>query len=337
MAAATPDSQAATAAPLLAVRNLRIVFPHGAGTSHPVDGISFTIGRGETVALVGESGSGKSLTSLALLRLVPPPGRILPASEIELDRVDLMTLEGEPLRAIRGGRIGLVFQDPMTSLNPVLTVGYQVKEALTAHRSFSRAEAKQRTIALLEEVGIPDPTGRYGSYPHELSGGLRQRVMIAIALAGEPDLLIADEPTTALDVTIQAQILELLDRLRSARGMAVLLITHDLGVVAGRADRVMVMYAGQLVEVGPTKDVYAAPAHPYTQALLASIPRLAGPLARLAPIPGAVPQPHAWPTGCRFHPRCPKVIGACAGEIPPWRSTGPGHDAACWIVEGKAP
>ncbi len=333
-------SSAATApepTPLLAVRQLRIAFPHRSGSSHPVDGISFTIGRGETVALVGESGSGKSLTSLALLRLVPPPGSILPGSVIELDGVDLMNLEGEPLRAVRGGRIGLVFQDPMTSLNPVLTVGYQVKEALTAHVSYSRAEAKRRTIALLDEVGIPDPAGRYGAYPHELSGGLRQRVMIAIALAGEPDLLIADEPTTALDVTVQAQILELLDRLKAARGMAVLLITHDLGVVAGRADRVMVMYAGLLVETGRTADIFAAPAHPYTQALLSSIPRLTGPLVRLSPIPGAVPQPHAWPTGCRFHPRCPKRIDACIGELPPWRSTGPGHEASCWVVEGRAP
>ncbi len=335
----TNAAAATTPAPLLAVDQLRVGFPRprGGGSYHPVDGISFTIDRGETLALVGESGSGKSLTSLALLRLVPPPGQVAAGSVIKLDGVDVMSLEGEALRAIRGGRIGLVFQDPTTSLNPVLTAGYQVKEALTAHAKFSGGEAKERTIALLDEVGIPDPTGRYGAYPHELSGGLRQRVMIAIALAGEPDLLIADEPTTALDVTVQAQILELLDRLRAARGMAVLLITHDLGVVAGRADRVMVMYAGQLVETGPTAELFSAPAHPYTQALLGSIPKLTGPLERLAPIPGAVPQPHAWPTGCRFHPRCPVRIDACAGEVPPWRSTAPNHEARCWVVEGRAP
>jgi len=325
--------------PLLLVDQLRLAFPRsgGSGAYHPVDGISFAIDRGETLALVGESGSGKSLTSLGLLRLVPPPGRIAPGSRIELDGVDVLSLRGEELRAIRGGRIGLVFQDPMTSLNPVLKVGYQVREAITAHTRLSSREATERTIALLDEVGIPDPGGRYGAYPHELSGGLRQRVMIAIALAGEPDLLIADEPTTALDVTVQAQILELLDRLKADRGMAVLLITHDLGVVAGRAERMMVMYAGQLVETGPTVDLFAAPAHPYTQALLASIPKLRGPLGRLTPIPGVVPQPHDWPTGCRFHPRCPVRFDPCAGEAPPWRSTGAGHEARCWLVEGRAP
>jgi oligopeptide/dipeptide ABC transporter ATP-binding protein len=225
----------------------------------------------------------------------------------------------------------------MTSLNPVLTVGYQVKEAVTAHRKMSGAEARQRTISLLEEVGIPDPEARSKAYPHELSGGLRQRVMIAIALAGEPDLLVADEPTTALDVTVQAQILELLDRLRAKRDMAVLLITHDLGVVAGRTDRVMVMYAGQLVETAPTARMFSAPAHPYTRALLQSMPRLTGPIGRLASIQGAVPQPYAWPSGCRFHPRCAQRFGPCAGEIPPWRRAGDGHEAKCWLVEGTVP
>jgi ABC-type microcin C transport system duplicated ATPase subunit YejF len=229
--------------PLLLVQDLRVSFPHGkTGVSHPVDGVSFQVDRGETLALVGESGAGKSLTSLALLKLVPPPGVIAPGSVIRLDGQDVLAQEGEALRAIRGGRIGLVFQDPTTSLNPVLTVGYQIREAVTAHRRLRSDEAKSRVMALLEEVGIPDPAGRFGAYPHQLSGGLRQRVMIAIALAGEPDLLVADEPTTALDVTVQAQILELLDRLKERRGMAILLITHDLGVVAGRADRVAVMY-----------------------------------------------------------------------------------------------
>jgi oligopeptide/dipeptide ABC transporter ATP-binding protein len=321
---------------LLAVENLRVVFPRTTGAATPVDGVTFSIDRGERVALVGESGSGKSLTSLALLRLIPHPGTIAPGSSIRVDGTDLMTLEGEPLRAIRGGRIGLVFQDPTTSLNPVLTAGYQVKEALTAHRTLSRSEARDRTIALLDEVGIPDPAGRYRAYPHQLSGGLRQRVMIAIALAGEPDLLVADEPTTALDVTVQAQILELLDRIRASRGMAVLLITHDLGVVAGRTDRVMVMYAGQLVETASTAQLFAAPSHPYTRALLRSMPRLTGPIDRLASIPGTVPEPSAWPTGCRFHPRCPARFAPCAGEVPPWRSALPGQEAKCWLVEGQA-
>ncbi|MGE0442321.1 MAG: ABC transporter ATP-binding protein [Gemmatimonadales bacterium] len=320
--------------PLLEVDNLRVSFPKGPGISRPVDGVSFAVHRGERVALVGESGSGKSLTSLALLRLVPEPGRIEPGSAIRIDGTDVMGLEGEALRAIRGGRIGLVFQDPMTSLNPVLTVGYQIREALTAHRSLPRAEARDRTIALIDEVGIPDPAGRYGAYPHELSGGLRQRVMIAIALAGEPDLLVADEPTTALDVTVQAQILELIDRLREKRGMAVLLITHDLGVVAGRTDRVMVMYAGQLVETAPTRSLFAAPAHPYTRGLLQSMPRLTGPIGRLASIPGSVPQPTAWPMGCRFHPRCPVTIDRCAAEVPTWRAAADGQEARCWLLEG---
>ena len=323
--------------PLLTVDNLRVTFPRAAGPSTPVDGVSFAIDRGERVALVGESGSGKSLTCLALLRLIPNPGVIAPGSSIRLDGTEVLSLEGEALRAIRGGRIGLVFQDPMTSLNPVLTVGYQVREAVTAHRKISRAEARERTIALLDEVGIPDPAERADAYPHQLSGGLRQRVMIAIALAGEPDLLVADEPTTALDVTIQAQILELLDRIRARRNMAVLLITHDLGVVAGRTDRVMVMYAGQIIETAPTARLFAAPAHPYTQALLQSMPRLTGPVGRLVSIGGSVPDPTAWPTGCRFHPRCDRRITPCAGEVPPWRAAGPGQEARCWLIEGVAP
>lgn len=322
---------------LLEVENLGITFPRKSGHSRPVDGVSFAIDRGERVALVGESGSGKSLTSLALLRLVPEPGRIDPATRIRLDAVDVMSLEGEALRAVRGGRIGLVFQDPMTSLNPVLTVGYQIREAVTAHRRLSAAEAREASLAMIEEVGIPDPAGRYGAYPHELSGGLRQRVMIAIALAGEPDLLVADEPTTALDVTVQAQILELIERLREKRGMAVLLITHDLGVVAGRTDRVMVMYAGQLVETAPTTRLFSDPAHPYTRALLQSMPRLTGPLGRLPSIPGTVPVPHAWPTGCRFHPRCAVRIAPCEQEVPPWRDTRPGQAGRCWLIEGTAP
>lgn len=323
--------------PLLEVRDLRVEFPGPAGPVHPVDGVSFQLERGETLALVGESGSGKSLTGLALLRLVPAPGTIGAGSAIRLDGVDLLALQGEALRQVRGGRIGLVFQDPMTSLNPVLTAGYQVQEAITAHARLRRAEARERAVALLEEVGVPDPAARYSAYPHELSGGLRQRVMIAIALAARPDLLIADEPTTALDVTVQAQILELLDRLRAARGMAVLLITHDFGIVAGRADRIAVMYAGQLVEQGPTRTVFREARHPYTRALLASIPRLTGPVELISPIPGAVPLPTAWPSGCRFHPRCPQRFAPCQGDPPPWIEAGPGHHHRCYLApEGSS-
>jgi oligopeptide/dipeptide ABC transporter ATP-binding protein len=268
-----------------------------------------------------------------LLRLVPPPGRIAPGSRISLDGVDLLALPDKMMRDIRGGRIGMVFQDPMTSLNPVLTAGDQIVETIRAHRPLSRRAAKDRAVQLLTEVGIPDPAGRFDAYPHQLSGGLRQRVLIAIALAADPALLIADEPTTALDVTVQAQILELLDRLRQSHGMAVLLITHDLGVVAGRADRVAVMYAGQIIETAPTDTLFRKPSHPYTQALFASIPRLDGPVGRLQPIPGTVPQPSAWPSGCRFHPRCPYRFEPCAGQVPPMFHPNPAQNGKCWLLD----
>ena len=320
---------------LLLVQNLRIGFPApggGSGSIFPVDGVDLRLGRGETLALVGESGCGKSLTALALLGLVPHPGRIARESRIVLDHVDLLSLGAEAIRRIRGRRIGIVFQDASTSLNPVLSVGAQVREAVAAHRPLSRREAKARALELLREAEIPDPAARYASFPHELSGGLRQRVMIAIALAGEPDLLIADEATTALDVTVQAQILELLDRLRAERGMAVLLITHDLGIAAGRADRVAVMYAGQIVEEAPTGRLFAAPAHPYTRALFRAIPRLTGTVARLANIPGGVPQAVAWPTGCRFHPRCTEALARCASQVPPVAGVAADHAARCWLA-----
>jgi len=233
---------------VLQVENLRVTFPSPSGRRFPaVDGVSFALDRGEMLALVGESGCGTSLTSLSLLRLVPPPGRIEPESRIRLGEVDVLSLEGNALREIRGRRIGMIFQDPMTSLDPVFRIADQIAEGIRAHFPVSKREARDRAVALLREVGIPDPAGRADAYPHQLSGGMRQRVMIAIALAAEPEILIADEPTTALDVTVQAQILEVLDRLRAQRGMAVLLITHDLGIVAGRADRVAVMYAGEIV------------------------------------------------------------------------------------------
>jgi oligopeptide/dipeptide ABC transporter ATP-binding protein len=317
---------------VLEVEDLRITFPGPGGTRvSAVDGVSFTLARGETLALVGESGCGKSLTSLSLLRLVPTPGRIEAGSRIRLADSDVLALEGEALRAVRGRRIGMIFQDPMSSLNPVLRIGDQVAEGMLAHFDISKREARERAVALLREVGIPDPAARADAYPHQLSGGMRQRVMIAIALAAEPEILVADEPTTALDVTVQAQILEVLDRLRTARGMAVLLITHDLGIVAGRADRVAVMYAGQIVEEAETRELFARPSHPYTQGLFASIPRLSGPVTRLTPIAGTVPAPHAWPPGCRFRPRCP-IVHPRSQEMPPLLDVSPGHRMRCWLA-----
>ena len=317
----------------LDVRDLRVSFPAADGRRfYPVDGVSFSLDRAETLALVGESGCGKSLTSLALLRLVPPPGRIEAGSAVRLSDTDVLALEGEALRDIRGRRIGMIFQDPMTSLNPVFTVGDQIAEGIRAHFRVSKSEARERARALLQEVGIPDPAGRLDAYPHQLSGGMRQRVMIAIALAAEPEILVADEPTTALDVTVQAQILEVLDRLRRARGMAVLLITHDLGIVAGRADRVAVMYAGQIVEEATTTELFAHPSHPYTQGLFASVPRITGPVQRLTPIGGTVPPATAWPTGCRFRPRCPQAFDKSELD-PELLSVGPGHRMRCWLAE----
>ncbi|MFN8651642.1 MAG: ABC transporter ATP-binding protein [Gemmatimonadales bacterium] len=315
---------------LLEVRDLRVSFPGSRGPVLPVDGVSFALARGETLALVGESGSGKTLTGLSLLRLLPPGGSIVTGSAIRLDGEDLLALAPEPLRQVRGRRIAMVFQDPMSSLNPVLTVGDQIRETIQAHVPMTKGEARDRAVALLQEVGIPDPAERYHAWPHQLSGGMRQRVMIAIALAAEPSLLIADEATSALDVTVQAQILELLDRLRTARGMAVLLITHDLGIVAGRADRVAVMYAGRIVELAPTAELFASPAHPYTRGLFASIPRLTGPKQALQPIPGMVPSPSEWPSGCRFRNRCPSAMPACADE-PPVKTPGPGRESRCWL------
>ncbi len=319
--------------PVLQVDNLRVSFPDGVqGRVYPVDGVSFALERGRTLALVGESGCGKSLTSLALMRLIPTPGRIEEGSSIRLGETDVLALRGEALRKIRGRRIGMVFQDPMTSLNPVFTVGDQIAEGVRAHFDVSRAEARARALRLLQEVGIPDPAVRLDTYPHQLSGGMRQRVMIAIALSAEPEILVADEPTTALDVTVQAQILEVLDRLRDAHGMAVLLITHDLGIVAGRADRVAVMYAGQIVEEAPTASLFARPSHPYTQGLFASIPRITGPVQRLTPIAGSVPPPGAWPSGCRFRPRCPKAFER-SETMPPLLPVGPDHRMRCWLAE----
>ena len=321
--------------PLLEVSNLNIFFPQTSGESNvPVDDVSFAISPGELVALVGESGCGKTLTGLALPRLLPRGAELGARTVIKFRGTDLTALSESELRAYRGRRIAMVFQDPMTSLNPVMRVGAQIAEAIHAHQKVSKKDARERVLALLTEVGIADPTTRIDAYPHQLSGGMRQRILIAMALAAEPDLLVADEPTTALDVTIQAQILELLDHLRATRNLAVLLITHDLGIVAGRADRVLVMYAGRIVESATTVQLFAHPAHPYTRGLFASIPRLDDDTTRLTPIGGTVPRPSDWPTGCRFHPRCGVAIAHCTDHRPALESAGADHSVACWVRQG---
>jgi oligopeptide/dipeptide ABC transporter ATP-binding protein len=321
--------------PLLEVRDLQITFPRdGASPLVPVDDVSLVVHRGELVALVGESGCGKSLSGLAIPRLLPDTARLGRDTSIAMHGEELAHLEEKAMRQWRGRRIAMVFQDPMASLNPVMRVGAQIGEAITAHQRVDSAEVRRRAIALLDEVGIADPAERVDAYPHQLSGGMRQRVMIAMALAGEPQLLIADEPTTALDVTVQAQILELLDRLRQERGLGVLLITHDLGIVAGRADRVMVMYAGRIVEAAATAPLFASPQHPYTRGLFASIPRIDSDGERLVPIAGTVPPPDKWPAGCRFHPRCPMAIARCHTDRPPLDPIAEGHDVACWVAHG---
>jgi len=325
--------------PLLRVRDLKTYFvtEHGSGTARAVDGVSFDVRPGETLGIVGESGCGKTVTSLSILRLIPePPGHIRPGSFIEFEGRNILTLEPKELRAVRGNQIAMIFQEPMTSLNPVFTVGDQIAEAAIVHQHLSHAAARRRAIEMLQLVGIPDPEERVDHYPHQMSGGMRQRVMIAMALVCHPKLLIADEPTTALDVTIQAQILELLERLQAELGMAVMLITHDLGVVAGTTDRVVVMYAGQVVEQASTVELFARPLHPYTEGLLASVPRLDAPQqgrarGRLHSIPGQVPAATAWPDGCRFHPRCPYAWDRCRAEEPPLLESG-AHTARCWLL-----
>ncbi|MEO8505251.1 MAG: ABC transporter ATP-binding protein [Acidobacteriota bacterium] len=320
--------------PLLEVRDLRVEFPAGGGWIEVVRGLSFSIERGEAVGLVGESGSGKSASALALLRLLEPAGR--QRGEIRLDGKDLQGMTERELQEVRGGRIGLVFQEPMTALNPAISIGEQVAETVRAHRRIGRREARFEAIALLERVALPNPSRRYDDYPHQLSGGQRQRVLIAAALAGGPALLIADEPTTALDVTLQAQVLDLLRRLRDEMGLAVLLITHDLAVVAQLCQRVLVLYAGRLVEEGPIDAVFSRPAHPYTEALLRSVPRLGQPAARgqMPSIPGSVPDPSSLPAGCAFAPRCGYVMPICREEVPQLEAPGPGIEsrlAACHL------
>lgn len=301
--------------PLLEVRDLRVSFFTPRGEVRAVDGVSFTINEGETFGLVGESGCGKSVTALSLLRLLDGNGRIVGGDIVFAGRT-LLALSEEEMRSLRGDQIAMVFQEPMTSLNPVFTVGYQIGEVLEVHRGMSRKQARAEAIELLRLVEIPEPERRVDAYPHQLSGGMRQRVMIAMALACRPRLLIADEPTTALDVTIQAQILELLAHLQQQFGMAVLFVTHDLGIVAERARRVAVMYAGRIVEEAETATLFRNPLHPYTRGLLRSIPRLGMRVRRLAAIPGSVPDPLSLPSGCRFRDRCTYAVARC-GEIDP--------------------
>jgi oligopeptide/dipeptide ABC transporter ATP-binding protein len=314
---------------LLRVEDLRTYFHTDDGVVRAVDGVSFSVGARETLCLVGESGCGKSVTALSLLRLVPsPPGRI-EGGRVVFQGRDLLALDEREMRAIRGNQISMIFQEPMTSLNPVYTCGDQIMESLVLHQRLGKRAARARAVELLALVGVSAPQQRVDEYPHQLSGGMRQRVMIAMALACHPALLVADEPTTALDVTIQAQILELLARLQRELGMALILITHDLGVVAEVADRVAVMYAGQIVEQGSADEVFRGTLHPYTAGLLASRPRLGRKGERLRVIPGGVPDPAAFPPGCRFHPRCPVAVARCRAEAPPLLALGP-HAARCW-------
>ena len=319
--------------PLLAVENLVLTFPGESGRVAVVDKVSLAIGRGETLALVGELGCGKSLTALAIMRLLPKPGRIEASSRIEFNGRNLLELSVPEMRSIRGGAIGMIFQEPMTSLNPVTSVGQQVLEAVLLHEKVSRRAARERVIELFQMVGIPDPRTRFGAYPHQLSGGLKQRVMIATAMAMRPRLLIADEPTTALDATIRAQILELVRQLSATTGTAVLLITHDFGVVNEIADRVAVMYAGMIVEEGSRRDLLSRPRHPYAQGLLKSIPRPEARGGRLEEIKGVVPRPGRWPPACRFAPRCPSAFDRCRAELPHRTEVSPSQGAWCHLVE----
>jgi len=314
--------------PLLAIADLRVEFATDAGPVPAVRGIDLSISAGETVALVGESGSGKSVTAMSVMRLTE--GRIAAGSIHFLGR-DLANLSDAEMRDVRGGQIGMIFQEPMTSLNPVFTIGRQIEEVLLLHQRLSPRAARAQAIELLQRVGIPAPERRLAQYPHELSGGMKQRVMLAMAIACRPRLLIADEPTTALDVTIQAQIMELLRSLKQEFGMAVLLITHDLGVVAHFAERVLVMYAGKLVEQGSVRDVFKRASHPYTQALLAALPDPLKPAERLEAIPGRVPSPSMLPAGCAFCARCAHAFEPCAGRQPPLFEVGHAHSAACFL------
>jgi oligopeptide transport system ATP-binding protein len=322
--------------PLLEVRNLRTEFRLSQNVVHAVNDVSFSINEGEVLGIVGESGSGKSVTALSIMRLIDAPGRIIGGEVLFHDdkgTVDLMSLTNGEIEHVRGNKISMIFQDPMTSLNPVLSIGYQLMEPLKQHRSMSETQARQAAIKLLGRVGIPQPHLRLKDYPHQFSGGMRQRVMVAMALACRPKLLIADEPTTALDVTIQAQIVDLINELKDEVHTSVLIITHDLGVIAGMADHVAVMYAGHIVEDGPVNAIFNSPKHPYTQALLGAVPRLHFWPERLTTIEGAPPSLTTEIPGCPFYPRCPVHQSQCLTEMPPLVELAPGHRAACWVAQ----
>jgi oligopeptide/dipeptide ABC transporter ATP-binding protein len=323
-----------SAEPLLQLRELRTYFDTEEGTVKAVDGVNLTINRGETLGIVGESGCGKSVTAYSIMRLIPdPPGRIA-GGQILFDGQDIVSLDEPAMRELRGNRISMIFQEPMTSLNPVYTVGDQIAETIILHQNKTPAEAREIALDMLRQVGIPAPEERIDTYPHEMSGGMKQRVMIAMALVCRPDLLIADEPTTALDVTIQAQILDILRKLQEEIGMSIWFITHDLGVVAEMAHRVAVMYASKVVEHTDVKTLYKKPRHPYTLGLFASLPQVqASRETRLKTIPGTVPNPLEFPSGCKFHPRCPHAIDECALAEPQLVEIEPGHAVACLRVE----
>jgi len=324
--------------PLLEVKDLKVRFYLSERTVHAVNGVSFTVDPGQVVGIVGESGSGKSVTSLSIMRLIQKPGQIDEGQVLLRDKdstTDLLQLSKTEMEHVRGNRISMIFQDPMTSLNPVLTIGYQLMEPLKLHRGLSTDEARAEAVKLLDQVGIPEPEGRLKEYAHQYSGGMRQRVMIAMALACTPDLLIADEPSTSLDVTIQAQILDLLLALKNDLDTAVMIITHDLGVIAELAEKVVVMYAGTVVESGPIQAIFNAPLHPYTEALMLSIPPLHAAPERLATIEGAPPMVLADLTACPFEPRCTKRIARCAQERPPLQILAPGHTCACWVAQAQ--
>jgi peptide/nickel transport system ATP-binding protein len=316
--------------PILSVRNLRVEFPTRKGVLVAVDGISFDVAPGEVLGVVGESGAGKSMTGTAIIGLIEPPGRIA-GGEVRLKGQRIDNLPHELMRKLRGRRIGMVFQDPLTSLNPLYRIGDQIVETIRTHMSVTERAARERAVQLLTEVGIQGAQARIDAYPHQFSGGMRQRVVLALALAAEPELIIADEPTTALDVSIQAQIIQLLKRLCRERGTAVMLITHDMGVIAETADRVAVMYAGRIAEIGPVRDVVQDPHHPYTQGLMGSIPTLDRQDARLAQIPGAMPRLGAIPNGCAFNPRCPHAYERCRRERPEPIRVGR-SEVACWLM-----
>ena len=329
-----PDTTDTKSTAILSVNNLRTYFHIDVGTARAVDGVSFAIPAGKTLALVGESGCGKSVTALSIIRLIPdPPGEIM-EGDILFDGRNLRELSEKEMRGIRGNDISMIFQEPMTSLNPVFRVGDQIAAAVMLHRGLNKADAHTAAIDLLEQVGIPAPGERVDDYPHQLSGGMRQRVMIAMALACDPKLLIADEPTTALDVTIQAQILDLLRKFQQERGMGILLITHDLGIVADMAHEVAIMYAGEIIEHAPVKELFATRGHPYTRGLFDCLPKLDAPRERLSTIEGNVPAATNFPGACRFHPRCPHAMeGLCDVDAPPVTRIGENHSLRCWLYD----